>query len=332
MAPPPPAPSLVSPANGATKVSIAPTLTWNASSGAASYQLQVSTSSTFSTFVVNQSGITSTSFAVSGLAYSTTYYWRVNAANAGGNSPWSATWSFTTDLLPPASAPTLASPSNGATGVSTSPTLSWNASSGATSYQLQLSTDPSFTSLEVNQGGITATSYAATGLANSTPYYWRVNASNAGGTGTWETGQGVISVHAALIGHPKQQFLMELPKILDTTTRRDRTFRGEDSFNARMKSRTPIVQAVQEDEKSSAWLSLGVGASYFGLTFGASFSYNYHNNVFTLRYLKADEFQFNVQGDYDNPALRFREIGFLYGRVHREDYLVLSLSVGMSLI
>ena len=104
------------------------------------------------------------------------------------------------------------------------------------------------------------------------------------------------------------------------------------SLKVSMKAGASIGQTVEEDEKSSAWLSLGVGASYFGLTFGESFSYNYHNNVFTLRYLKADEFQFNVEGDYDNPALRFREIGFLYGRVHREDYLVLSLSVGMSLI
>jgi M6 family metalloprotease-like protein len=40
---PPAAPGLVSPANGATNVSTSPTLTWNASSGATSYRLQVST-------------------------------------------------------------------------------------------------------------------------------------------------------------------------------------------------------------------------------------------------------------------------------------------------
>jgi len=43
LAPPPP-PTLVSPANGATNVSTSPTLSWNASTGATSYGVQVSTS------------------------------------------------------------------------------------------------------------------------------------------------------------------------------------------------------------------------------------------------------------------------------------------------
>jgi len=45
---------------------------------------------------VNQSGITTTSYALSGLANNTTYYWRVNASNAGGTSAWSSIWNFAT--------------------------------------------------------------------------------------------------------------------------------------------------------------------------------------------------------------------------------------------
>ena len=45
---------------------------------------------------------------------------------------------------PPPAAPVLSSPANGATGVSTSPTLSWNASSGASTYEFQLSTSSTF--------------------------------------------------------------------------------------------------------------------------------------------------------------------------------------------
>ncbi|RCK75921.1 MAG: Alkaline serine exoprotease A precursor [Ignavibacteriae bacterium] len=93
---PPAAPTLSSPANGATGVSTSPTLVWNASSGATSYRLQVSTSSSFSTLTFDQSGITATSQAISGLANSTTYYWRVNASNSAGTSAWSSVWSFTT--------------------------------------------------------------------------------------------------------------------------------------------------------------------------------------------------------------------------------------------
>ncbi len=92
----PSAPSLASPSNGATGVSTNPTLSWNASSGATSYRLQVSTNSSFSSLVVDQSSITGTSYTVSNLHTTTTYYWQVNATNTGGTSSYSSTWSFTT--------------------------------------------------------------------------------------------------------------------------------------------------------------------------------------------------------------------------------------------
>ena len=109
------------------------------SSGATSYRVQVSTNSGFTSTLVDQGGITATSYGVSGLSPSTLYYWRVNATNSAGTSSWSSARSFTTLAAVPA-APTLSSPSNGATGVATSPTLSWNASSGATSYRVLVST------------------------------------------------------------------------------------------------------------------------------------------------------------------------------------------------
>ena len=95
-----PAPPVqLSPASGATMIATAPTLIWNASSGATSYHVQLSNSSTFGTSVVDQSGLSATSVGVSGLAVSTAYYWRVSATNSSGTSAYSATWSFTT--VPP---------------------------------------------------------------------------------------------------------------------------------------------------------------------------------------------------------------------------------------
>ncbi|MGA2506866.1 MAG: lectin like domain-containing protein, partial [Chitinispirillaceae bacterium] len=93
----PPAPILSSPSNGATNQAASLTLSWNSSTGATSYRLQVSTSPTFSSTVFDQSGIGGTSQAVT-LINGTTYYWRVNATNGGGTSAWSTTWSFTTAL------------------------------------------------------------------------------------------------------------------------------------------------------------------------------------------------------------------------------------------
>ncbi|PWB67958.1 hypothetical protein C3F09_12555, partial [candidate division GN15 bacterium] len=92
----PVSPTLVSPTNGATGIAIAPTLTWNASTGATSYRAQVSTVSDFATTVYDQSGLVTTSASVTGLLNSTLYYWRVNATNAQGTSDWSSVWSFTT--------------------------------------------------------------------------------------------------------------------------------------------------------------------------------------------------------------------------------------------
>ncbi len=185
--PPPAAPALSSPADGATGVSIPATLSWNSSSGATSYTVQVSTDPLFSTFAYNASGITTTSTSVGGLNGNTLYYWRVNASNAGGTSAWSTTWSFTTTTAPPPSAPTLSSPANGSTGVPRTPTLSWNASSGATSYRVQVSTSSSFSGTVYDQSGIASTSVTLPQLGGRVWYYWRVNASNASGTSTWSS-------------------------------------------------------------------------------------------------------------------------------------------------
>jgi hypothetical protein len=73
---------------------------WNASSGATSYRVQLSTDSTFNTnLLVNDSTVTSTSRAVTGLTGITKYYWRVNAKNPAGTSGYSTIWHFTVGLV-----------------------------------------------------------------------------------------------------------------------------------------------------------------------------------------------------------------------------------------
>lgn len=85
-----------------------------------------------------------------------------------------------------------------------------------------------------------------------------------------------------------------------------------------------------EDQKFCYWISLGIGRSYFGPTLESSVSFAYKKNIFTIRYLKADEFRFNPGGaDYDEPPLSFKEISMLFGRDYREKFVVLSLSAGI---
>jgi sugar lactone lactonase YvrE len=85
------APALVSPANGAMGVLLAPGLTWSAASGATSYEVYFGTQST-PPMVTTTTG---TSYATGTLSVDTTYYWQIVARNGSGSAS-SATWSFTT--------------------------------------------------------------------------------------------------------------------------------------------------------------------------------------------------------------------------------------------
>jgi len=179
--PSPVVPVLSSPVNNSTIYSAPLSLTWIASSGAASYNLQVSVNSSFTSFVYNQTNLTSFSQQVTGLTASP-YYWRISATNNYGTSGWSDVWTFTTNGP---TAPFLSSPVNGATNQSVSSGLSWSASSGATSFILQVSLNSSFTSFVYNQSGLTSLNQQVTGLSAQTLYYWRVGATNDYGTSGW---------------------------------------------------------------------------------------------------------------------------------------------------
>ncbi|MDP3147744.1 MAG: FISUMP domain-containing protein [Ignavibacteria bacterium] len=181
-------PLLSSPANAATDQPLSPTLNWSSSTGATSYTLQVSLSSSFTNNIFNQSNLTSTSQQLTGLTYLTSYYWRVSSASIYGTSGWSNTYFFTT-IGKASSAPTLSSPADGETNLLLTPTLTWNASNGATSYNLQVATDNSFSvsSLIINENVGNNLRKQLSGLSNSKTYYWKVASVNKYGTSDWST-------------------------------------------------------------------------------------------------------------------------------------------------
>lgn len=74
-------------------------------------------------------------------------------------------------------APILLTPTNGTGTVVVNPRFTWTGVIGATTYQLQLATDSNFTSLLVNQSGISGTSLQLGSILELlTQYYWRVRA------------------------------------------------------------------------------------------------------------------------------------------------------------
>jgi len=83
--------------------------------------------------------------------------------------------------------PALVSPANNTVHQTITPTLNWNAVTGAENYRLQVSTDRNFSSFAADDSTLTTTSGQLTGLSNNTKYYWRVKAKNAGGTSSYST-------------------------------------------------------------------------------------------------------------------------------------------------
>ncbi len=97
------------------------------------------------------------------------------------NSMWNDTTAFTPFVPQPADAPTLASPSNGATGVSTQPALTWNTADFATSYDVYLGTSSSSMTFagnvpaQLNNNPPSTYSFTPpTALQGGTTYFWKV--------------------------------------------------------------------------------------------------------------------------------------------------------------
>jgi hypothetical protein len=166
------------------------TANWSSVTGATSYLLDVSTSSTFSTFLTGYQNLSVgnvISRSVSGLSAGKTYYYRVRAHTSGGTSVNSNVISVTTvPATPTASA---------ATNVTNSGfTAHWSSVTGVTSYRLDVSTSSSFSSFVTGYQNISVgnvTSFNVTGLTTKTTYFYRVRSHNSGGT---SVNSNVISV------------------------------------------------------------------------------------------------------------------------------------------
>ncbi len=174
------APSLVSPADNAANIPAPPTLVWNSALTATGYRLQVSSNSSFTALVVDDSTITDTTKQVGGLTSQSTYYWRVRTLSVAGGSAFSASRSFSTLVA----APTLVSPPNTASSVPVNARLSWMKIPGAAGYFVQVGTSQTFTSGVVySDSTITDSTTVANGLAATTTYYWRVRTKDGGAGG-----------------------------------------------------------------------------------------------------------------------------------------------------
>jgi hypothetical protein len=83
-------------------------------------------------------------------------------------------------------AATLLTPANGALNVPATPTFTWNAVAGASSYNIQVATDMAFTNIVASATGLANPTWTSNvALNTSTTHYWRVWASNTCGVGAY---------------------------------------------------------------------------------------------------------------------------------------------------
>jgi len=177
------APTLQSPANSTTPAMITfrPSFSWNTVSGASSYTIQISTSATFSSKLVNTKANGTSYTPTSDLPLNKVLYWRVRSEGTNGPSLWSPVWTFTS--ANPPSTPKLSSPSANTLVTSPTPTLYWKASTlpvGVTlsNYEIQVSADATFTTTSIDDQDVTQVNdpLSLPGLLPNTKYYWRMRA------------------------------------------------------------------------------------------------------------------------------------------------------------
>jgi hypothetical protein len=166
-------------------------LSWNATPGAVKYQVQISTTPTFSSTVYSQTTYNLLATPPNDLAQ-VVHYWRVrayDAANAAG--PFSEVWTFTKSAP---NGPEPKAPLSG-DGPLVYPddalVFEWWPLPGAKTYEIQVDTEDQFTDPITVSGTTSNTSYA---LGNpqtvGQTYYWRVRAKSAAGVPTlWSTPQ-----------------------------------------------------------------------------------------------------------------------------------------------
>ncbi len=196
---PPGKTTLVAPANSAVNIiSDSVFFFWRPVSGAASYNLQLSTISSSVTY-----STTDTTYRVNGLAKLTNYTWKVEAINVGGTSYFTPAFSFTTVPAAPA-APSLVAPASAAASVNRAARFIWKASVNANKYRLQVGLDNAFVTVVTDTLVLDTTAVLAKALDANTDYYWRVNAQNYGGAGAWSAAQLFTTGTLLAVEEPKE--------------------------------------------------------------------------------------------------------------------------------
>ncbi|NQW28911.1 MAG: hypothetical protein HQ472_00170 [Ignavibacteria bacterium] len=194
------------PANNTTKIDRSSiTFSWNASSFADEYEIEVSTSQTFATaqrvFLKKIYGIEYTAPVTD---CNTKYFWRVRGVNTVGNGTWSVPFAFTTSGTKPI-APNMVSP-KGAVSADFDKTVKFTYTpvAGATAYHVRLADQPNMVNIIAQDSTLTTTEFsvAVSDITNKT-FYWMVRSANeCGWSGFSSSSEAILTVTDVEVDEP----------------------------------------------------------------------------------------------------------------------------------
>ncbi len=176
-----PAPTLTSPANGASIASLNVTLQWSALSDATFFDFEVDNGSG----IVTNGTIDASNTSLSLTLPENSYTWRIRGSTSCRDGAWSAYSAF---VIPPIPAPVQDFPANNQTGIGLQPTLQWEGANGATGYDYQLYSGVGGSLIDANSGSISGLSAQVNPvLLENTVYSWRVRGRTSARNGTWSS-------------------------------------------------------------------------------------------------------------------------------------------------
>ncbi|ADV82904.1 malectin domain-containing carbohydrate-binding protein [Terriglobus saanensis] len=151
-------------------------LTWSASTGATTYSVFRGTASGVeAAFATNLAG---TSYADTAVTNGTKYFYFVKAVNSNGSS--TASNEVSAMPIPPIVVPSAPTGLTAIAGDSTV-SLTWNASTGATSYNVLRGTTAGGENAAPIASNLTSTTFTDTTATNGTTYFYKVTATNTAG-------------------------------------------------------------------------------------------------------------------------------------------------------
>lgn len=177
----PAAPTITSPRDRVNTPDTTPRFTWRSVRDASRYHIQIASTPDFAHTRVDMSMLTRATHVLPDAEHLEFghYYWRVRAYDLAGNEgEWSSVHSF--NLTPHMS------PKDGDFTSDQTPAFIWRRSVGDQYYQLQVSSNASFTTPIVNEATLTGDRFIANNVLPHGRYYWRMRVILAGGfTTNW---------------------------------------------------------------------------------------------------------------------------------------------------